>query len=280
VAVDRDGQLLALWDASAAEYRRFVQRYPTHRRITVALATSLNPVSRDVLDFGCGPGNSTLTIKSLLPDARVTGLDYSAAMLAQHTALTAPGDAPHGEVTLVHGTIENHARDAADRYDAVVCSNSLFHVEDKRGALHAFRTVLREGGAIAFSVYGGLFRPRATMAWPYGDTIPRTDAAMTAIIAELARRGHHVQRGEDRETLTENDLHALFTEVDMRVRCTSVLRLRRGADERRAFFRIPAVAAEVFPGIPPSVVTDAVDSAHIPADTPPLERLVYTFLAT
>jgi trans-aconitate 2-methyltransferase len=38
---------------------------------------------RSVVDLGCGPGNLTATLAERWPQARVTGLDSSAEMLAR-----------------------------------------------------------------------------------------------------------------------------------------------------------------------------------------------------
>jgi SAM-dependent methyltransferase len=169
-------------------------------------------------------------------------------------------------------------RDTLALFDLVVLSNSFFHIDDKHLLLAEVRRRLTHSGYVAFSLYDSVFRPTDPLAWPMASTGP--DTLMEQLLAELRRRGHQVSaRQEDRQILTEPDLADLFAGHGFKLSCAGALRLRRGPHERLAFFRLPAVAAEVFPDLDPAAVAAAIDSLDIPVEPPAQERLVYAFTA-
>lgn len=269
----------APWEDSAITYDRHTRRFGTHRAIAATLAAIAPPAPATVLDFGCGPGNSTRLLRDAYPAASIIGVDSSAAMIGLARAST-PAAA----------TITYHLADLTDAapatltqqlYDLVVCANSLFHVDDKPALLRALRPLLRENAAIVFSLYDTVFRPADPLTWPLRIT-HHDDTLMELLLDALRRRGHDVTaRKEDREILTEASLARLFADAGFAVRCDAVRRLRRTPAERLSFFRVPATAAEVFPDVPAAEVRAAADSILEPAaDLPVQERSVYAFTAT
>lgn len=67
------------WDSD--QYLKFA-RERTQPAIDLAARIALNAPAR-VIDLGCGTGNSTAIVAHRWPDAAITGLDSSAAMLAK-----------------------------------------------------------------------------------------------------------------------------------------------------------------------------------------------------
>lgn len=67
------------WDA--ALYRRFEGQRTRPARDLLARVDLAS--AREVVDLGCGPGNSTELLATRFPDARLTGIDSSAAMLVE-----------------------------------------------------------------------------------------------------------------------------------------------------------------------------------------------------
>lgn len=266
-----------LWDDSAAAYDRHTRRYDAHRRIAGMLALAAPSRPAAVLDFGCGPGNSTRLLHRAFPGAALAGIDSSPEMIrlarqaagsqkiSYHCAdLTAPGPPPGLE---------------PGRYDLVTAVNSLFHVDDKTALLAGLTPLLTRNAAVTFSVYDTVFRPGSPLRWPLRQH--REDTLMAMLTGQLRDRGHAVAgRQEDREILTEESLRGIFAAAGFSVRCAAVLRLQRPAEERLSFFSVPAVAAEVFPGIPASDVRAAA-TALIPAarSLPAQERSVFAFTA-
>jgi trans-aconitate methyltransferase len=267
------------WEDSAITYDRHTRRFGTHRAIAATLAAIAPPAPGAVLDFGCGPGNSTRLLREAYPAATIIGVDSSASMIGLARAST-PAAA----------TITYHLADLAEAaapaaltqqvYDLVVCANSLFHVDDKPALLRALRPLLHENAAIVFSLYDTVFHPADPLTWPLRTR--HDDTLMDLLLDALRRRGHDVAaRKEDREILTEASLTRLFADAGFAVRCDAVRRLRRTPAERLSFFRVPSTAAEVFPDVPAAEVRAAADSIlDTAADLPVQERSVYAFTAS
>ncbi len=102
-----------------------------------------------VLDVACGTG---IVVREVLPivgpNGRVTGADFSPAMLAV-ARTRVPGGAP----------VEWHEASAEAlpffdaAFDLVLCQQGLQFFPDKPGAIREFRRVLASGGRVALSVW-------------------------------------------------------------------------------------------------------------------------------
>jgi SAM-dependent methyltransferase len=270
-------QLARLWDASAQAYDQHTHRYPTHRQITSLLVSNFPGTPNGVLDFGCGPGNSSRALRGWFPHARLVGLDISQPMI-DIAERTTPSDAK----------IEYRCQSLAaylnkgQTQDLIVCSNSFFHAVDQHALVNGLAEALAAGGRVVFSLYDTVFRPDNTWRWPLDwPTIGiRRDPLMAELITGLRRKGYDVaSRGEDRPVHTEETLGALFADHGLVVRCTGMLRLFRSTQERVSFFRIPAIAAENFPTVPVHAVQEVLDELEPPPDLPPRHRAVYAFTA-
>ena len=78
-----------LWDPQ--QYSRFeAERDRAALDLLLRLPGDLEP--RTIVDLGCGTGQHAALLKRRHPEARVTGLDSSAAMLEQARALGADVD--------------------------------------------------------------------------------------------------------------------------------------------------------------------------------------------
>ncbi|GIF01552.1 class I SAM-dependent methyltransferase [Paractinoplanes rishiriensis] len=266
------------WDDSADAYDQHTRRYDTHKRIAGMLTLLAPHPPAAVLDFGCGPGNSTRLLRRAMPDATISGLDSSPAMIKLARRNTSdPTIAYHcGDPTTGHPP----APLGRGCYDLVVAANSLFHVADKPALLRGLLPLLAPDATIVFSLYDTVFQPNHVLRWPLHRQ--HDDLLMTMLIERLRSHGHTISaRDEDREILTETTLTDLFTTAGFTLRCQALLRLHRTAAERLSFFSIPATAAEVFPGIPTSQVqTAAASLLPVTRELPDQERSVFAFTAT
>jgi SAM-dependent methyltransferase len=129
------------WQDAAATYDGFAG---ATRLFVPALvqAAAAKPGLR-VLDIACGTGVAAQAAADT--GARVTGVDFSAAMLAIARSL--------------HSGIEFEAGDAealpfaGRRFDAVISNFGIHHVEHPERATAEARRVLRPGGVFAFTVW-------------------------------------------------------------------------------------------------------------------------------
>jgi 2-polyprenyl-6-hydroxyphenyl methylase / 3-demethylubiquinone-9 3-methyltransferase len=118
----------------------------------------LNPVRLDyidsraalsgkrVLDVGCGGG--LLSEAMARRAAQVTGIDLGAATIEVASLHALQSGL---SITYLRQAAEEHASEAAGRYDVVTCMEMLEHVPDPSGILQALRTLVRPGGDVFVS---------------------------------------------------------------------------------------------------------------------------------
>lgn len=143
--------------AQAAAYARADFAEPNQAFVAAFLARSGNAPVHSVIDLGCGPADISIGLAAALPDARIYGLDGSAAMLecARDTLGRHPEVADR--VELVQSMIPVAAgASPRRRYDAVV-SNSLLHHLHQPGVL--WQTINELGAPGAFVLIMDLRRP-------------------------------------------------------------------------------------------------------------------------
>ncbi|UGQ14510.1 methyltransferase domain-containing protein [Yinghuangia sp. ASG 101] len=104
------------------------------------------PAPLRVLDLGCGPGNATAELADRWPDAHVTGLDNSDAMVASARKLARPGlDFSTADLT----TDDWLPNDGAD----VMVTNAVLHwVPGHLARLPRWTDALTPGGSFAVQV--------------------------------------------------------------------------------------------------------------------------------
>lgn len=91
-----------------------------------------------VLDAGCGTGNYTVGLHDLCE--HVVGLDFSGGMLRQAQAKFAATDRP----SFVRGDMARLPF-AAQRFDAIVCNQSIHHLDEPGSGFGNHRSFFRRG---------------------------------------------------------------------------------------------------------------------------------------
>jgi ubiquinone/menaquinone biosynthesis C-methylase UbiE len=139
---------------------------------------------------GCGTGASTAALHAMLPAARITGLDASAAMLEKARAKPRPNT-----VTFAHSPIEALA--AGDMrldgpFDGAPAAYLVRNLADPDAVLGGLRTQSRPGAPLAVHDYSVADSRRARLVWNavcWGVTIPagRLIAADTGLYRYLWR---------------------------------------------------------------------------------------------
>jgi polyprenyldihydroxybenzoate methyltransferase/3-demethylubiquinol 3-O-methyltransferase len=100
----------------------------------------------NILEVGCGAGIFTKPLSDL--KTNVTALDPSEILLA-----VAKNKVPSENVNFICETIENHAVNNKEKYDAVVACEVLEHVVDQKSFLAACAECLKPGGSIFITTF-------------------------------------------------------------------------------------------------------------------------------
>lgn len=146
-----------------------------------------------ILDIGCGPGNSTAVLRGRWPEARITGIDNSAEMLA-----TARSE---GEPTAEYVLADAHHYDPAPSAPDLIVSNATLQwLPGHRDLLPRWAAALRPGASLAFQVPGNFDAPSHTLLAELARS-PRWKEALDRI---TERAGVH-EPAEYLETLAAAD---------------------------------------------------------------------------
>ena len=99
-----------------------------------------------VLDVGCGTGNLTAHVATLVGHGgSVIGVDPSAERITIASELAKPNLSFH------EGTAEDLSRFSAGSFDVVFVNSTLHWVQDQPGAMKEFARVLKTGGRLGIS---------------------------------------------------------------------------------------------------------------------------------
>ena len=101
-----------------------------------------------LLDVATGTGNAALALAGLLPDGRVTGVDFAAAMLDRARARAEAA----GLGNVEFAEMDMQALDYPDGYfSAACCAFGIFFVEDMEGQLAHIAAKVKPGGRVVIS---------------------------------------------------------------------------------------------------------------------------------
>lgn len=154
VQAEREGELYLSFVTEAAAW--------------VAEVRGNEPIGR-ILDVGSGPGVGTCEWAERFPDAQVTAVDGSPAML-QAAGTRIAGRGLEGRVRTHHGELPGGLAPFVGTADVVWASMALHHVGDEVGALREMASCLRPGGLVAICEFGDLgdFLPAALGVGTHG----------------------------------------------------------------------------------------------------------------
>ncbi len=108
----------------------------------------------EVLDVACGPGSVTrLAAEAVGPTGRVTGCDFSPAMLELALAKPAPSSAAAIEYLEASA---DALPVASESFDVALCQQGLQFFPDRLAALAELRRALRPGGRVGIAVWADI----------------------------------------------------------------------------------------------------------------------------
>ena len=130
---------------TTAEWDHYAKCYDTLNQLRPyndLLATVHNLIpenSKSILDVGCGTGNLLIKCQVSHPNARLVGVDQSAAMLLRASRKTSG-------IELVEATLSDKALLFASQMDTVVSCNVLYATDEPHLFLRQIRQCLSPGG--------------------------------------------------------------------------------------------------------------------------------------
>lgn len=111
----------------------------------------------NVLDVAAGTGRTSLSIAQQLPMGKVTGVDFSAGMLAQARSKAEAAGIRNAEFVEMD---MQEIRFPDSHFDAAVCAFGIFFVEDMERQLKHIADKVKPGGKVAISnFHGEMFTP-------------------------------------------------------------------------------------------------------------------------
>jgi len=102
------------------------------------------------LDVACGTGHASLAVARMLPNGRVTGIDFSAGMLDQARRKAAAQGIGHIDFLERDMTALGFP---ADSFDVALCAFGIFFVDDMDTQLAHVASVVKPGGKIVISSF-------------------------------------------------------------------------------------------------------------------------------
>ncbi|HET7570720.1 MAG TPA: class I SAM-dependent methyltransferase [Gammaproteobacteria bacterium] len=120
------------------------------RSLEATLARLPADGGESILDVGCGSGELLRRLHARYPDARLTGIDASAAMLA--TARAKLGT--EAQLACAHAAMQPFP---GATFDLVVSTSVLHHLPKPEAALAEIRRVLKPGGWLVLTDWCGDF---------------------------------------------------------------------------------------------------------------------------
>lgn len=161
-----------------------------YNRLVWRALDRFGPARGDVLEVGCGIGNLSRLILESPRVSSLHGIDPDEAYVDRFRAELDPARASASATAMEDFVPERFGEAADERYDTIVCSNVLEHLEDDVAALGAFRRLLRPGGLALVLV--------PAHPWLYSSLDRALSHYRRYRAADLAERARHVGLVPDR----------------------------------------------------------------------------------
>ena len=165
----RKAALLETFNTVSGDYdHRVLRFFPESARHLASLLKLRG--DEHVLDVATGTGHAALELAARLPRGQVTGVDFSAGMLAQARQKAAA----RGAANVVFLEMDMQALRFSKPFDAATCAFGIFFVDDMEAELTHIAAQVRPGGTVAicnfqkdyFSPLRDLLIQRLTTRYP------------------------------------------------------------------------------------------------------------------
>ena len=139
-------------DWNGASGRHFIEQRERHGRmkggLTMRLLTAVQTQDgENVLDIGCGCGDTTILAARATPSGHALGADLSRIQIAEARRLAAAADLANARFEVVDAQVH---RFPAGIFDVVLSNFGVMFFDDPAAAFANLRKDLRRGGRLAF----------------------------------------------------------------------------------------------------------------------------------
>jgi SAM-dependent methyltransferase len=137
---------------NGASGRRFIEQRERHERMTERLTARLIAAAQiqdgeNVLDIGCGCGDTTILAARASPSGHALGADLSRIQIAEARRLAASADVINARFEVADAQVHPFR---AGMFDVVLSSFGVMFFDDPAAAFGNLRKALRRGGRLAF----------------------------------------------------------------------------------------------------------------------------------
>ncbi|MCC8159841.1 MAG: methyltransferase domain-containing protein [Oscillospiraceae bacterium] len=121
-------------------------KFKTQRTMpAVDLASRVNIDAKNILDLGCGPGNSTAVLRRRCPNARILGIDSSPDMIQKARET-------HGDLDFMLFDASGGIDGLDDTYDVIFSNACIQWIPNHNALIKSMINKLIDGGMIAVQV--------------------------------------------------------------------------------------------------------------------------------
>jgi SAM-dependent methyltransferase len=139
-------------DWNGASGREFIEQHARHERMLCRLTARLLAAAQirdgeNVLDIGCGCGDTTILAARATGSGHALGADFSRIQVAEARRLAAAAGAANARFEVADAQVHSFG---AGVFDVVLSSFGVMFFDDPAAAFANLRKALRRGGRLAF----------------------------------------------------------------------------------------------------------------------------------
>lgn len=100
---------------------------------------------KNIIDIGCGPGNSTFVLKNRFPNANIIGIDNSADMISK-------AKSKDSSINFVQADVNEFFAECKDKFDVVFSNACIQWIPNHKDLLSKLMRILKINGVLAIQI--------------------------------------------------------------------------------------------------------------------------------